>query len=53
MEISEEVIDESYQEFIDSMSQHCHCCPICQSVPCDGVLAGGFCDDICNCDEEE
>jgi len=31
--------------------KQCNCCPICnQQIPCDGVRAGGLCDDMCGCD---
>lgn len=33
-----------YQKFVESMVEHCYCKP--SSRPCDGVLAGGPCDDI-------
>lgn len=32
-----------YQEFIESLIDKCTCYP---DKPCDGLLAGGFCDDI-------
>ena len=32
-----------YQAFIDSMVPFCHCAD--KYRPCDGVLAGGLCDD--------
>lgn len=32
-----------YQAFVDSMVPFCHCA---RMRPCDGVLAGGMCDDI-------
>ncbi len=35
--------DPEYQAFVDSQAKHCHCSRDC---PCDGVLAGGFCDDM-------
>ena len=32
--------------------KHCSCCPDCNQVPCDGVMAGGICDMMeCQCDE--
>ena len=34
---------EEYQKFVESMAQHCRCA---KDRPCDGVLAGGICDDI-------
>lgn len=36
--------DEEYQKFVDSMVQYCRCTG--QPRPCDGVLAGGLCDNI-------
>lgn len=33
-----------YQRFVESMVPHCRCRS--QDCPCDGVLAGGLCDDI-------
>lgn len=48
--------DEEYQKFVESMVPHCHCAG--QHRPCDGVLAGGLCDNIqddgptgCDCPE--
>lgn len=35
---------EEYEKFIESMVPHCHCDT--QHRPCDGVLAGGLCDNI-------
>lgn len=32
-----------YQAWVESMAEHCRCSRNC---PCDGVLSGGFCDDI-------
>jgi hypothetical protein len=36
---------EEYQKFVESMVQYCHCEPI-GNRPCDGVLAGGPCDEM-------
>ena len=36
--------DEEYQKFVESMVQYCRCTG--QPRPCDGVLAGGLCDNI-------
>jgi len=36
---------EEYQRFVESMAEHCHCTPG-HHRPCDGVLAGGICDDM-------
>lgn len=44
----------SYSQFLKSCCEQCECCPMCSSVPCDGVQAGGFCDSsTCICDEDE
>lgn len=40
----EEKEAEAYEKFVESMVPHCHCRE--QDRPCDGVLAGGICDDI-------
>lgn len=32
-----------YQRFVESMVPHCRCSG---DRPCDGVLAGGLCDDV-------
>jgi hypothetical protein len=34
---------EEYQRFVASMVPHCHCRE--SNRPCDGVLAGGVCDN--------
>jgi len=36
--------EEEYEKFVQSMVAHCHCCS--SNKPCDGVLAGGICDNI-------
>ena len=36
--------DEQYEKFVESMVQYCRCTG--QPRPCDGVLAGGLCDNI-------
>ncbi len=36
--------DPDYQSFVNSMAQHCRCAA--SYKPCDGVLAGGPCDQI-------
>jgi hypothetical protein len=35
---------EEYQRFVESMAPECHCRS--GNCPCDGVLAGGVCDNI-------
>ena len=34
---------DEYAAFVESMIPYCHCA---RNRPCDGVLAGGLCDDI-------
>ena len=44
--------DPAYEEFVSELASHCFCCQECSSIPCDGVLAGGLCDNLCSCDDE-
>jgi len=38
-------------ELLDELGRHCNCCPICSNCPCDGVAAGGMCDNSeCECE---
>ena len=40
------------ERYLSEMSEYCNCCSLCgQTIPCDGVLCGGHCDDLCVCDE--
>lgn len=50
---SQKSTDEAgFQSFVDELAQDCKCCPDCQEIPCDGLLAGGPCDnDHCKCDD--
>lgn len=46
------------QGLIESLAKDCRCCDcaVCHpgGVPCDGLLAGGMCDEAtCRCDDEE
>ena len=42
------------QHVIDEWIKQCNCCPLCSPCPCDGVAAGGLCDNLpCDCDDEE
>lgn len=43
--------DPEYQRFVAEQAKHCHCRP--GNCPCDGVLAGGMCDDIQDDPDEE
>lgn len=42
-----------YKRWLEECAKDCHCCPICWDFPCDGVMAGGLCDDMCICDDYE
>ena len=44
--------DPEYQQWLEEAAKKCTCCPVCWEVPCDGCLAGGICDNICNCEEQ-
>jgi len=42
--------DPSYREHVRAALRVCRCCAGCGwSVPCDGTLAGGMCDEMCWC----
>ena len=45
--------NEEYELFVESMIFYCHCCRLCQSIPCAGVLTGGPCDGICTCRQHD
>lgn len=47
---SKRIEEEEYQKFIESCVPDCHCEYDC---PCDGVLAGGLCDEKRELDYEE
>ena len=36
--------DPKYQEWLEEMAKHCPCTPA-YNRPCEGVCAGGLCDD--------
>lgn len=42
--------DPEYQAFVEGQLKHCRCAS--RYAPCDGVLAGGMCDDMQDDDEE-
>lgn len=37
--------DPDYQKFVEELAEKCTCTP-CGARPCDGLLAGGLCDDM-------
>jgi hypothetical protein len=41
----------TYDQFVLFVMKDCRCCPECQNMPCDGVLAGGLCDRRCWCSD--
>jgi hypothetical protein len=44
--------DPAYHAYLADAAAACCCCPDCGLVPCEGVLAGGVCDDLCICPED-
>lgn len=36
-----------------ALAKECRCCSDCWSLPCEGCAAGGVCDQICNCDDDD
>lgn len=45
-----------YVELVESLVKDCRCCPACHpgGVPCDGLLAGGLCDQAtCRCNDAD
>ena len=45
--------ERAYHEFLASIADQCECCDVCSPGVCAGVQAGGFCDQMCDCDEDE
>jgi hypothetical protein len=43
--------DSLSSDIAETFAKDCRCCPSCGSVPCDGLLAGGMCDETCRCGE--
>jgi hypothetical protein len=43
----------SYEAFIADCLKVCQCCGNCWNRPCDGVMAGAFCDRMCHCPAED
>lgn len=39
--------DAAYQQFVEESAKHCRC-QAPHPCPCDGVLAGGICDEMTN-----
>lgn len=39
--------DPAYQQFVEESAKYCRCQPP-HARPCDGVLAGGLCDEMSN-----
>ena len=44
-------VDSGELRFLAECMKDCQCCGVCSMVPCAGVTAGGFCDEMCLCDE--
>lgn len=49
-------LDADYARYVERLAErlaeHCRCCEDCCYRPCEGVLAGGFCDMACDCDRD-
>lgn len=39
--------------WMDECEAQCGCCKTCQPGFCEGVAAGGICDQTCHCEKEE
>lgn len=37
--------DPAYQALVEELAKQCRCTPLSER-PCDGLLAGGVCDDM-------
>jgi len=44
--------DEIPEGVMANWVKQCNCCPECSPCPCNGVITGGLCDNLCYCDEE-
>lgn len=42
-------IEDIPEEVMESWLKQCSCCPACGCRPCDDVMAGGLCEEICFC----
>ena len=47
---SDPTYEPAYQAFVDEMAKLCRCS---HDKPCDGLLAGGLCDNIQGSDEND
>lgn len=46
--------DDSEERFIVDCLKECFCCDECAAQrPCAGVMAGGVCDRMCHCPNDE
>lgn len=43
--------DSAELRFLGECLKDCRCCGVCSIAPCAGVTAGGFCDELCSCNE--
>lgn len=50
---SELALQRSEDEFLATCAAECRCCSRCAVVPCPGVTAGGLCDEMCHCAEDD
>lgn len=45
--------EEMPAEVMKDWISQCGCCSDCSQVPCDGVMAGGMCDESCECEDDD
>lgn len=54
IEYSEDYTDNpEYQQWLEELAKECTCCSVCWDVPCGGCMAGGMCDNMCICEDDE
>ena len=41
-----------YIQWLYDLAKDCKCCPDCSEQPCEGLMAGGLCDEMCMCDDD-
>ena len=44
--------DSEYDNWIEDCAGECKCCPVCNQGPCEGVFAGGLCEEDCHCETD-
>ncbi len=49
----EPTISDSELRYLAACARECRCCPQCSEFPCGGCTAGGVCDRICKCGDDD